>query len=123
MKGSVRPSAPVVSISQDRLKEKEALAATGFPVAPSARSMAGRSAASRRRAGLSRLLKTTRGGYDGKGQAMIRRPADMEDAFRRLGGGKVGLLAEGVLAFQRELSAVVATRPRRDHVGLSRRPK
>lgn len=105
----VRPSPRIVSISQDRLKEKEALAAAGFPVAPF---RAVNNLDDLRQAvdelGCPVLLKTTRGGYDGKGQAMIRRPADIEDAFRRLGGGKVGLLAEGVLSFQRELSAIVA---------------
>lgn len=105
----VRPSPEIVAISQDRLKEKNELSKRGFPVAPF-RPVG--SLIELRRAidelGLPVLLKTTRGGYDGKGQVMIRRPDDVEDAYKRLGEGRIGLLVEAVVPFERELSAIVA---------------
>lgn len=105
----VRPSPRVVSVCQDRLREKETLAQNGFPVAPF-RPVASLTDLQRAidELGCPVLLKTTRGGYDGKGQVLIDRPGDAEAAFHRLGSGRVGLLAEGVLSFERELSAIVA---------------
>jgi len=55
------------------------------------------------------MLKTTLGGYDGKGNALIRSEADAEAAFRLLGGGTVPLMAEEFVAFDREIS-IIATR-------------
>ncbi len=55
------------------------------------------------------VLKTTRGGYDGKGVWMIDQPADpaVAEAFAR----GVPMLAEEKVDFVRELSAVVARSP------------
>lgn len=53
------------------------------------------------------VLKTTRGGYDGKGVWMLDSSADAEEAF---GTGRA-LLAEEKVDFLRELSALVARSP------------
>ncbi len=60
-----------------------------------------------------RILKTRRLGYDGKGQFRIKTAADVDAAWAALGAqaDKVGLILEGFVAFQRELS-VVAVRGR-----------
>ncbi|MGH8082982.1 MAG: ATP-grasp domain-containing protein, partial [Lysobacter sp.] len=52
-------------------------------------------------------------GYDGKGQFRIKTPADADAAWAALGAqaDKVGLILEGFVSFQRELS-VVAVRGR-----------
>lgn len=57
--------------------------------------------------GLPAVLKTTTEGYDGKGQALLRTPEDIEDAWQRIGNRE--LILEGFVTFSRELS-IVATR-------------
>jgi 5-(carboxyamino)imidazole ribonucleotide synthase len=57
------------------------------------------------------ILKTRRLGYDGKGQARIRRARDAADAFERLGGQP--LIYERFVDFTREVSLVAA----RDRAG------
>src|SRR5262249_33199758 len=54
--------------------------------------------------GLPAVLKTRRGGYDGKGQALLHEAADVVRAWHDLGG--VPLILEGFVAFRRELSIV-----------------
>ncbi|MEM8705508.1 MAG: ATP-grasp domain-containing protein, partial [Actinomycetota bacterium] len=52
------------------------------------------------------IAKTARFGYDGKGQVRITDPADVAAAWATLGGER--LVVETVIAFERELSVVVA---------------
>src|SRR5690606_11405794 len=63
--------------------------------------------------GLPCILKTRRLGYDGKGQFRIKTTGDADAAWAALGeqAAKVGLILEGFVHFQRELS-VVAVRGR-----------
>src|SRR5262249_14141015 len=61
------------------------------------------------------VLKTRRLGYDGKGQVVMRAPADVAAAWRALGG--VPLILEGFVAFDRELSQI-AVRGRDGSVAL-----
>jgi 5-(carboxyamino)imidazole ribonucleotide synthase len=58
---------------------------------------------------LSTALKTRRGGYDGKGQATLHEPGDVERAWAEL--GDVPLVLESHVPFDRELS-VLAVRGR-----------
>src|SRR5690606_14877855 len=105
----VRPSAAVVRIAQHRLAEKQALEAMGVPLAPF-REVTG--AAQLREAlesiGFPAILKTARGGYDGKGQVRIADPGQVERAFEELGAGRVDLVVEAVVPFEKEISVVVA---------------
>jgi 5-(carboxyamino)imidazole ribonucleotide synthase len=57
------------------------------------------------------VLKTTRGGYDGKGVWFVRSVEDVEEAFRAARESDVHLLAEELVDFRRELSALVARSP------------
>jgi len=50
------------------------------------------------------MLKTTTGGYDGKGNALIQTESDVEAAFEQLGGGKKELMVEEYIAFDKEIS-------------------
>jgi 5-(carboxyamino)imidazole ribonucleotide synthase len=103
----VRPSAQAVAMAQDRIAEKSFLQQTGFATAPfravgSATELSAAVAALR----LPALLKTSRLGYDGKGQATIAVPADADEAFRRC--GRVPCVVEERLTLERELSVVLA---------------
>ena len=52
------------------------------------------------------MLKTTTGGYDGKGNALITNEEDVEGAFYQLGGGKKELMVEEYIDFSREISII-----------------
>jgi 5-(carboxyamino)imidazole ribonucleotide synthase len=103
----VRPGPEILRISQDRVLEKSFLNENGVPTAPwvEVRDLAGLEAAVAR-LGLPSVLKTTRLGYDGKGQAMLRTPGDVGPAFERL--APKPLVLEGFVDFACEISVVVA---------------
>lgn len=61
--------------------------------------------------GLPCVLKTTRGGYDGKGVWVVREPAGAQEAFDAAAAAGVEVLAEELVDFRRELSALVARSP------------
>lgn len=56
------------------------------------------------------VVKTPRGGYDGKGVRVVRDATDAADWFEKLGEGEA-LLAEELVSFVRELAQQVARRP------------
>jgi 5-(carboxyamino)imidazole ribonucleotide synthase len=101
----VRPGDRSLEVSQDRLEEKQTFRRLGIPTAPfrAVDTRADLDAACAE-TGFPALLKTRRGGYDGKGQAMIRVDADLDDAWSAVGG--VPSILEGFVPFDRELSIV-----------------
>ena len=103
----VRPSSAILRISQDRLEEKRMLQSAGAAVAPwhavHDRAELDRAVAA---LGLPLVLKTTRLGYDGKGQAVIRDLEALDPGFARLSPHP--LVAERLVPFDRELSVMVA---------------
>ena len=103
----VRPSPSVLRISQDRCVEKAFLNEAGVPTASwvAIRSRADLHA-SVARVGLPGLLKTTRGGYDGKGQAALRSVSDLNTVWEQL--EPKPLILERFVAFEREISVIVA---------------
>ncbi len=103
----VRPSPAVLRISQDRLAEKTFLNGAGVKTAPwAAVSSLAELEAAVATLGLPAVLKTSRLGYDGKGQAVLRDPADLAPAFARL--APKPLVLEGFVDFAAELSVVLA---------------
>ena len=102
----VRPSPHVLRISQDRVAEKSFLRDAGVPTAPwrAVDSVDGLRAAVEA-LGFPAVLKTTRGGYDGKGQAVLRAEADLVGAFAM---EPHPLILEGFVEFACEISVVVA---------------
>jgi len=52
------------------------------------------------------MLKTTTGGYDGKGTALIRTKDDIDDAYAQLGSGVKELMVEEFVDFEKEISIV-----------------
>ena len=51
------------------------------------------------------VIKTRRGGYDGKGQCVVRAAGDVDDAYCPFDG--IPVIAEELIAFTRELSVLV----------------
>ena len=110
----VFPSPRALAVAQDRLAEKTLFRELDIGV-PDFADIASRADldAAIARIGAPCILKTRRLGYDGKGQFRLRSAADAEAAWAALGGqaGKVGLILEAFVPFQRELS-VIAVRGR-----------
>lgn len=99
----VLPPASALEVAQDRLREKEAFLRLGIPTAPF-RAVDDRSDLDEavHALGLPAVLKTRRFGYDGKGQHVLREPADVDVVWKAVGG--VPLLLESFVEFLRELS-------------------
>ncbi|RQN02732.1 5-(carboxyamino)imidazole ribonucleotide synthase [Aeromicrobium camelliae] len=57
------------------------------------------------------IVKTTRGGYDGKGVWKVTSADDLDEPFAAVTASGARLLAEALVDFRRELSAQVARRP------------
>jgi 5-(carboxyamino)imidazole ribonucleotide synthase len=57
------------------------------------------------------VVKTSRGGYDGKGVRVVASADDVADWFDGVAGGGPALLVEEKVPFTRELAALVARRP------------
>ncbi|GAB3103487.1 5-(carboxyamino)imidazole ribonucleotide synthase [Lysobacter terrae] len=110
----VFPQPRALAVAQDRLAEKTLFRELGIPV-PEFAAIATREEldAAIAQLGTPCILKTRRLGYDGKGQFRIKSPGDAQGAWDALGAqaSTVGLILEGFIAFERELS-VVAVRGR-----------
>lgn len=110
----VFPNPRALAVAQDRLAEKTLFRELGIPV-PEFATVDSREEldAALATVGTPCILKTRRLGYDGKGQFRIKSPDDAGAAWDALGAQakSVGLILEGFVAFQRELS-VVAVRGR-----------
>jgi 5-(carboxyamino)imidazole ribonucleotide synthase len=110
----VFPNPRALAVAQDRLAEKTLFRELGIPVPAFApvdtREQLEQAVA---RIGTPCILKTRRLGYDGKGQFRLRGADDVDAAWAALGAQapKVGLILEGFVAFEREMS-VVACRTR-----------
>jgi 5-(carboxyamino)imidazole ribonucleotide synthase len=108
----VLPPPGALEAAQDRLAEKRLFERAGVPVAayaPVGSSEQARAALDE--IGLPAVLKTRRLGYDGKGQAVLRSPDDVEGAWRAV--GEAPSMLEAFVGFDRELS-ILAVRGRRD---------
>lgn len=105
----VAPNLTALRTAQDRLLEKKFLSGLpGVTVAPFAAASGKLSELQRAidAVGLPCVVKTRRGGYDGKGQAVIRTIGDIEAVWDRLGA--FDLIVEGFVTFSREASVVCA---------------
>ncbi len=104
----VDPNAAVLRITQERILEKTFVRECGIPTAEFApvRDRAEFDAALAT-IGFPGVLKTAMGGYDGKGQWVVRDRAAAEAAFAEAAGA--ALIWEQLIAFDRELS-IIATR-------------
>jgi 5-(carboxyamino)imidazole ribonucleotide synthase len=110
----VSPSSAVLRVTQDRILEKRFVRSTGigtteFASVESAADLQGAIEA----VGFPAILKTVRGGYDGKGQWRVENLAQARAAVAEANGAP--LILERVVPFEREVS-VVATRDAHDRV-------
>ena len=104
---AVYPSSRVLRIAQDRKREKGTLAGYGLPVTPFRAVNSWEDAVDAKDAlSFPLVLKTSRSGYDGKGQIKVDRDDQLRTAFESLGG--TGMVAEQWISHQRELSILVA---------------
>ena len=113
------PPPIALDIAQDRLKEKQMFNLLNIATVPF---MMVNSEAELKHAcselGLPIVLKTSRGGYDGKGQFVIKQDSDIKAAWQALKDAVTGkgsltptpapLIAEGFINFSREVSIIAA---------------
>ncbi|MDR0267651.1 5-(carboxyamino)imidazole ribonucleotide synthase [Paenibacillus sp.] len=99
--------------TQHRLREKRAIEAAGVPVAPyrEIADLANLCQAAEE-LGLPCVLKTATGGYDGKGQAVIRSAEELPAAYCELSVSGRELVLEKYISFQAEISVIAARSPR-----------
>lgn len=102
-----RPRAAAVSTAQDRIAEKTFLRAAGLATADfDPVSSVGDLQRAWGRIGAPAILKTSRLGYDGKGQAVVNHYHEAAAAFERF--GVVPCVLERRLDLEREISVVLA---------------
>lgn len=103
----IRPNRRALAIAQDRILEKDFLTGLGLTCAPyRAVNTAAEMTAAVAEIGTPSILKTTRLGYDGKGQARLTSPEDTEAAFASMNGAPSVL--EGFIDFSHEVSVIAA---------------
>jgi 5-(carboxyamino)imidazole ribonucleotide synthase len=102
---TVRPSSDVLRITQHRLLEKSFVRDAGFDVAPFvAVRETSDLALALREVGLPAVVKTARGGYDGKGQWIVRSEDEAREALAAARGAE--LIFESFIAFDLEVSVI-----------------
>ena len=111
---TVRPHPRALAIGQDRLLEKQLFGRMGMGTAPHqpAHTLAELRAAVTA-IGTPCIIKTRRLGYDGHGQVRLRDTHDLDAVLTRTHadlthGNDGGLIVEGFVPFQRELSVIAA---------------
>lgn len=101
------PNAEFLSICQDRIREKASLADAGLPTTPFvAVSSSDEVLLAGEQLGWPLVLKTAQSGYDGKGQALVKNPSEVQQAWDGLESTHV--IAEKWIAFEAEVSMLTA---------------
>jgi 5-(carboxyamino)imidazole ribonucleotide synthase len=110
----VHPGPDALAVAQDKLLMRERLTELGLPVPDWARVHDQEElAAFLAEHGGKGVVKTPRGGYDGKGVRVVHGPNEVDDWFTALSEDANGgaLLVEELVSFRRELAQLVARRP------------
>ncbi|PTE13717.1 5-(carboxyamino)imidazole ribonucleotide synthase [Pseudogemmobacter blasticus] len=106
----IRPNRRALAVSQDRISEKTFLGDLGLQTAPwAAVNSESDLRAAVARLGLPAILKTTRLGYDGKGQVKLESETDIPAAWAAM--DNAACVLEGFVAFDREVSVIAARSP------------
>ncbi|WP_425573073.1 5-(carboxyamino)imidazole ribonucleotide synthase [Nocardioides panacihumi] len=109
---AVRPGPQALVFAQDKALMRERLGGLGVPCP---RNAVVTSVEEVEAFGFPCVLKTTRGGYDGKGVWVVRSAADAVEPFevasKAAPQNGTRILAEELVDFRRELSAIVARSP------------
>ena len=106
---TIYPSVTSLKIIQNKFSQNTMLQKHGIPIprfalADSVEAI--RKLGEKENFGYPLMLKTTLGGYDGKGNALIRNESEVEEAFRLLGNGAKELMAEEFVDFEKEISII-----------------
>ena len=103
----VRPGGAILHTTQQRIREKAFIAASGLPLTPyrEVHSLEDLRAALAQ-LGFPAVLKSAAFGYDGKGQFTLRSPDQIETAWAAAGSSAAVL--EAFIDFEREVSVVAA---------------
>jgi 5-(carboxyamino)imidazole ribonucleotide synthase len=107
----IAPSIDVLEVTQDRVREKSFLRDAGLPHVAFVSARGASEIAERAdEFGFPFILKTARGGYDGKGQWMVASRADLDAALAdvRTRADDVVYVLEDVVALELEASCIVA---------------
>ncbi|MEH7235209.1 5-(carboxyamino)imidazole ribonucleotide synthase [Bacillus sp. JJ1562] len=100
----------LLKITQDRGTEKSAIQEIGLQVAPFLLVESEEQLAEAvEKIGVPSVLKTCRGGYDGKGQFVLKKSADIKEAAKLLVSGKC--ILEAWVPFEKEISVIVTRNP------------
>ncbi|MFY0544813.1 5-(carboxyamino)imidazole ribonucleotide synthase [Brevibacillus sp. H7] len=99
----------LLRITQNRIYEKTAIRELGIPVAPfrvigSLEELE----AAVDELGLPAVMKTATGGYDGKGQWVLRKSEELGEAYETMVKAGTELIVEKFIPFQTELSVIAA---------------
>jgi 5-(carboxyamino)imidazole ribonucleotide synthase len=99
----------LLRITQNRIHEKTAIRELGIPVAPfrvigSLEELE----AAVDELGLPAVMKTATGGYDGKGQWVLRKSEELGEAYETMVKAGTELIVEKFIPFQTELSVIAA---------------
>ncbi len=104
---AVHPKGEILHITQNRLREKTFLSENGFPVTPFRHiRLVDDLYRATAELGFPSVLKTAGFGYDGKGQAKLKQPDDIETAFAAMNGSDA--ILEAFVEFEKEVSVVCA---------------
>ena len=109
----VRPEAAVLKVVQDRIRQKNWLQSSGFPIGEwRAATNAQELGTAVEQFGRDCFIKSTSGGYDGRSQIRLKpaNPSSSADELWRMLGSKPCVI-ERALALEYEISVLVARRP------------
>ena len=109
---NVQPSATVLGIIRDKLRQKEHFASHGIPLPPFCVTESREGIAQAAQTlGLPLMLKARKGGYDGRGNAVLHSMDGLEEALAKLGvppgEDTLDLYAEGWVPFDCEVAVMV----------------
>lgn len=119
---AIYPSTHVLKTTQDRVWEKTFISQAGLPhvdfVVVEDRNKLEEAVLS---FGFPLIIKTARGGYDGKGQWLIRSETDLQEFLQQAGGTSASdkpfrVVLERLLDIAMEVSCIVARSPRGEEV-------
>lgn len=106
----VYPGAETLYVAQNREREKQFLAANGFPVGAFALIKSADQLTALEQVGFPAVLKTAGFGYDGKGQRIVRNMEEAKLAFSELGqvSKQTEVVAESLITIDKEFSVIGA---------------
>jgi 5-(carboxyamino)imidazole ribonucleotide synthase len=111
----LHPASSVLSVARDRLSEKLLFRTLGIPTAKFAPVDSLEMLINALEdIALPAILKTRTQGYDGKGQALLRKESDLSAIWEEI--GKVPCIVESMVEFRRELSIIAARNQKGDMV-------